>query len=566
MLFSREKNRIRPGPKCCLPHYYELEDDDRDTESCEHTSLFNLSPSINAFANKCEQVALSISNFLHGSTPIQPPNHVALKVNNAHMSVPSSFSRTVSPSSLPSYHQTFESGHFARSANNVTTTYYPDHQAYQQDKQMTPTEHQLPELEEKETATTGRKVSTRANEDNVCANCGVTKTPLWRRLDGGKHLCNACGLYLKIHGSPRPEHLKCEDYKPRKKYQRHKRTTEEEDEPEEAKVFNEQLPPSKQVKKEVRRNSTTAKSSKVSNESSVTFEVKIPLKPRLVISNTGGARIIDPTLLIEPVHKTQGIITPIAKTDSTQRIPEVEQAVVVEAKQERTEENRIDINKFVASAVISQSAKQVPRLGDFVIGTVHTSGPNPTVSNISGFANGCQCEGDKMYVLIQLAFIRTCHVPTGILSLDDFEFFPNGSNNTSRIELENILKVIPSPIPYDVVFSHTTSHNNNGTCMKCCNKNRLSTPSLKMSELQANPAYQPLIKLVNQTLDAHSANYFANILQGTASSSLQQSSLLFVDSTTLVKQDSYIKAGRCNGEMEEYYGTRLMTLRNRSGQ
>lgn len=37
-----------------------------------------------------------------------------------------------------------------------------------------------------------------------CANCGTTSTPLWRRHDGDQILCNACGLYQKTTGQPRP--------------------------------------------------------------------------------------------------------------------------------------------------------------------------------------------------------------------------------------------------------------------------------------------------------------------------------------------------------------------------
>jgi GATA-binding protein 1 len=39
----------------------------------------------------------------------------------------------------------------------------------------------------------------------ICSNCVTTTTPSWRRsVDGKKLLCNACGLYQKLHGRPRP--------------------------------------------------------------------------------------------------------------------------------------------------------------------------------------------------------------------------------------------------------------------------------------------------------------------------------------------------------------------------
>ncbi|KAG0032943.1 putative electron transfer flavoprotein subunit [Podila clonocystis] len=40
-----------------------------------------------------------------------------------------------------------------------------------------------------------------------CQNCGVTVTPLWRRSADNEPLCNACGLYHKLHAMHRPKHL-----------------------------------------------------------------------------------------------------------------------------------------------------------------------------------------------------------------------------------------------------------------------------------------------------------------------------------------------------------------------
>ncbi|KAI8602162.1 hypothetical protein EDD21DRAFT_304139 [Dissophora ornata] len=40
-----------------------------------------------------------------------------------------------------------------------------------------------------------------------CANCGATVTPLWRRSANNEPLCNACGLYHKLHAMHRPKHL-----------------------------------------------------------------------------------------------------------------------------------------------------------------------------------------------------------------------------------------------------------------------------------------------------------------------------------------------------------------------
>lgn len=48
-----------------------------------------------------------------------------------------------------------------------------------------------------------------------CFNCHTLKTPLWRKSPDGKTLCNACGLFQRLHGTTRPLSMKTDVIKKR---------------------------------------------------------------------------------------------------------------------------------------------------------------------------------------------------------------------------------------------------------------------------------------------------------------------------------------------------------------
>ncbi|KAG7472322.1 hypothetical protein MATL_G00107650 [Megalops atlanticus] len=50
-----------------------------------------------------------------------------------------------------------------------------------------------------------------------CTNCHTSTTTLWRRNAEGEPVCNACGLYMKLHGVPRPLAMKKESIQTRKR-------------------------------------------------------------------------------------------------------------------------------------------------------------------------------------------------------------------------------------------------------------------------------------------------------------------------------------------------------------
>ncbi|KAJ1122606.1 hypothetical protein NDU88_001091 [Pleurodeles waltl] len=62
-----------------------------------------------------------------------------------------------------------------------------------------------------------KRLSSSRRAGLCCTNCHTTTTTLWRRNTEGEPVCNACGLYMKLHGVPRPLAMKKESIQTRKR-------------------------------------------------------------------------------------------------------------------------------------------------------------------------------------------------------------------------------------------------------------------------------------------------------------------------------------------------------------
>ncbi|XP_045108918.1 chitinase-like protein PB1E7.04c isoform X3 [Portunus trituberculatus] len=62
-----------------------------------------------------------------------------------------------------------------------------------------------------------RRLSGQRRSSQICTNCHTTVTSLWRRNSQGDPVCNACGLYFKLHNVNRPITMKKESIQTRKR-------------------------------------------------------------------------------------------------------------------------------------------------------------------------------------------------------------------------------------------------------------------------------------------------------------------------------------------------------------
>ena len=61
--------------------------------------------------------------------------------------------------------------------------------------------------DERSELTDSSSIDIARGQNVACSNCQTTTTPLWRRNEKGNRICNACGLYFKLHNIHRPKTL-----------------------------------------------------------------------------------------------------------------------------------------------------------------------------------------------------------------------------------------------------------------------------------------------------------------------------------------------------------------------
>ncbi|KAI8876542.1 hypothetical protein K501DRAFT_288849, partial [Backusella circina FSU 941] len=107
--------------------------------------------------------------------------------------------------------------HVSPAYSPITKQYHHHHHHHQQQQQqhVQVQQHKINAINNENTP----MISPTPNDCSSikCMNCSTTTTPLWRRDEAGQPICNACGLYYKLHNVHRPITMKKSTIKRRKR-------------------------------------------------------------------------------------------------------------------------------------------------------------------------------------------------------------------------------------------------------------------------------------------------------------------------------------------------------------
>ncbi|KAG0166662.1 hypothetical protein DFQ28_000852 [Apophysomyces sp. BC1034] len=210
--FYAPSTHVLPIPSCSVQHQPLVHADPFSFE--EWLSVYCTSPSPSSSSSHSLWVETSRSlppGYLTDLQPVHFPNNNMSSPSSNFSSSDSSVKSQSSPS-IPGGQQPLK-----------TYTAYPNEEGYDDHEN----ENDDEEEEEEEEAVDGplfpetdnksmfqtKKMTTHLQ--NQCHNCATTTTPLWRRSPQGEPLCNACGLFYKLHGIQRPLKLKTDIIKKR---------------------------------------------------------------------------------------------------------------------------------------------------------------------------------------------------------------------------------------------------------------------------------------------------------------------------------------------------------------
>ena len=177
-----------------------------------HDKVFDLlSPlSIDDLKNNTITTATTTTTTNTSTTPTM--YHKLSKSNNPSNSIQGTNNTLFKPTSPDS--QVPSPRHMSSSSSSSSSSPPPPHDSTTSDKYVIrkePVDSMSSNTPNNNSDTTSNGVK----KTTSCYNCKTTATPLWRRDAVGNTLCNACGLFFKLHGTARPLSLKTDVIKKR---------------------------------------------------------------------------------------------------------------------------------------------------------------------------------------------------------------------------------------------------------------------------------------------------------------------------------------------------------------